>query len=95
MAGFVSLSGELELPAHALDALAGVRRLRAPLLVLASRQDYYLDAAAANQMIRAAGSRDKQLTLYPGSTHGWDLLEQAPLARRVWSRLLAWLMTHQ
>jgi alpha-beta hydrolase superfamily lysophospholipase len=89
--GFVSLSGELELPATGIDALAGVRRLRAPLLVMASRQDYYLDAAAAKKMIRAAGSADKQLALYPGFSHGWDLLEQAPFKRRVWSRLLGWI----
>lgn len=94
VAGFVSLSGELGLPAHAIDALAGVRRLRAPLLVLASRQDYYLTAAAAKRLVRAAGSRDKQLTVYPGFNHGWDLLERASFARRVWSRLLGWLAAH-
>jgi alpha-beta hydrolase superfamily lysophospholipase len=92
--GFVSLSGEPELPARAIDALAGVRRLRAPLLVLASRQDYYLDAAAARHLLRAAGSPDKQLTLYPGFNHGWDLLEQAPFKHRVWSRLLGWIDAH-
>jgi len=92
--GFVSLSGELELSAHAINALAGVRRLRAPLLVLASRQDYYLDAAAAKRLVHAAGSSDKQLALYPGFNHGWDLLEQAPFKRRVWSRLLGWIAAH-
>lgn len=91
VAGFVSLSGELELPAHAIDALAGVRKLRAPLLVLASRQDYYLDAADAKRLVRAAGSADKQLALYPGFNHGWDLLERAPFKQRVWSRLLGWI----
>ncbi|HEY7420487.1 MAG TPA: alpha/beta fold hydrolase [Gaiellaceae bacterium] len=94
VAGFVSLSGELELPVHAIDALAGVHRLRAPLLVLASRQDAYLDAAQAKHLFRAAESTDKQLTLYPGSYHGWDLLEQAPFRRRVWSRLLGWIAAH-
>jgi alpha-beta hydrolase superfamily lysophospholipase len=68
-----------------------VRKLQAPLLVLASRQDYYLDAAAAKRMLRAAGSRDKQLALYPGFTHGWDLLERAPFRKRVWPRLLGWI----
>jgi dienelactone hydrolase len=89
--GFVSLSGEPELPARGIDALAGVRKLREPLLVLASRQDYYLDAAAARRMLRAAGSHDKQLALYPGFDHGWDLLERAPFKQRVWSRLLGWI----
>jgi len=94
VAGFASLSGELELPAHGIDALAGVRELRAPLLVLAFRQDYYLDAAAAKRLVQAAGSTDKQLALYPGYTHGWDLLELAPFRRQVWSRLLGWLAAH-
>jgi alpha-beta hydrolase superfamily lysophospholipase len=62
--------------------------------VLASRQDYYLDAAAAKQIVKAAGSADKQLALYPGSYHGWDLLEQAPFKERVSSRLLGWIDAH-
>lgn len=94
VAGFVSLSGELSLPAHGIDALAHVPRLRAPLLVLASRQDYYLTGTAARQLIHAAGSADKQLTVYPGFNHGWDLLERAPFAQRVWSRLLGWIAAH-
>jgi pimeloyl-ACP methyl ester carboxylesterase len=95
VAGFVSLSGELRLPAPGINTLAAVRRLRAPLLVMASRQDYYLDAASAKKMIRAAGSTDKQLALYPGYAHGWDLLEQASFKQRVWSRLLGWIAAHQ
>ena len=94
VAGFVSLSGELEIPARAVNALAGVRRLRAPLLLMASRDDYYFDAADARRMVKAAGSADKQLALYPGSNHGWDLLEHAPFRRPVWSRLLEWIRTH-
>jgi dienelactone hydrolase len=94
VAGIVSLSGELDLPTTG-NAVAAVRHLRAPLLVLASRQDYYLDAAAAKRLFRAAASPDKQLALYPGYSHGWDLLEQAPFKRRVWSRLLGWLADHQ
>ncbi|MFL5959789.1 MAG: alpha/beta hydrolase [Gaiellaceae bacterium] len=88
--GFVNLSGELDL-ASIGNVLPAVRRLRAPLLVLASRHDYYLDAPEAKRLVRAAGSADKQLVLYPGSYHGWDLLELAPFKRRVWSQLLGWL----
>lgn len=43
------------------------------------------------RLIRAAGSADKQLALYPGSYHGWDLLERAPFRERVRSRLLGWI----
>ena len=91
--GFANLSGELDLPTTG-DVLPAVRRLRAPLLVIASRRDSYLDAADARRLVRAAGSADKQLALYPGSYHGWDLLEQAPFRQRVWSRLLGWIDDH-
>jgi dienelactone hydrolase len=90
VAGFVNLSGELDL-ATIGNVLSAVHRLRAPLLVLASRHDYYLDAPEAKRLFRAAGSPDKQLTLYPGSYHGWDLLERAPFKRQVRSRLFCWL----
>jgi dienelactone hydrolase len=91
--GFVSLSGELDLPTIG-NVLPAVRRLRAPLLVVASRRDYYFDAGDAKRLLRAAGSPDKQLALYSGSYHGWDLLEQAPFRERVWSRLLGWIDEH-
>jgi pimeloyl-ACP methyl ester carboxylesterase len=93
VAGFVSLSGELDLPSTG-NTVAAVRRLQAPLLVLAPRQDYYLDAADAKRLVRAAASPDKQLALFPGYSHGWNLLEQAPFKQRVWSRLLGWLAAH-
>ena len=93
VAGFASLSGELDLPGSGINTLAHVPRLRTPLLVVASRQDSYLDAAAAKQLIRAAGSADKQLALYPGYYHGWELLEYGP-HRKVWSRLLDWIAAH-
>lgn len=63
-------------------------------LVVAARRDYYLDAADARRLVRDAGSTDKQLALYFGSYHGWDLLEQAPFKREVWSRLLGWIRDH-
>jgi pimeloyl-ACP methyl ester carboxylesterase len=90
VAGFVNLSGELDLPSVG-NVLPAVRQLQAPLLVMGSRQDYYLDAAAARRLVSAAGSTDKQLVLYPGYAHGWDLLYQAPFKQRVWSRLLGWI----
>jgi hypothetical protein len=44
--------------------------------------------------VRGRASLDKQLALYPGYSHGRDLLEQAPFKQRVWSRLLGWLAAH-
>jgi dienelactone hydrolase len=84
----VSVSGEQQLPNPHIDAIGNVGRLRVPLLVLASRLDGYLDTEEARQLVRRAGSSDKSVVLYPGTLHGWDILDARPAARRV---LLAWL----
>jgi alpha-beta hydrolase superfamily lysophospholipase len=84
----VSVSGELQLPDPGIDAIGNVGRLRVPLLVIASRLDGYLDAADARKLVRRAGSKDKTLVLYPGTLHGWDILDSRPAARQA---LLGWL----
>ena len=83
----VSLSGEQQVPAYHLDAMAAVPRLRAPLLVVASRLDGYLDATAARQLVARAGSATKQLALFPGAVHGWDLIANP----RVRAIVLRWI----
>jgi pimeloyl-ACP methyl ester carboxylesterase len=90
----ISLSGELNLPARNLDALQAVPKLRVPLLVIASRDDPYLDASDARKLMRAAGSTDQQLIVYPGVYHGWDLLDLAPFRARVWAALGHWIADH-
>lgn len=94
LAGVVSLSGELQLPNYKLDGIDAVRRLRAPLLTIGSRGDAYFDAADSRKLNQAAGSPDKQAALFPGSYHGWDLLDVAPYKARVQTLLLAWLERH-
>lgn len=84
----VSVSGELQLPDPHIDAIGNVARLRVPLLVIASRLDGYLDTAEARRLVRRAGSSDKTVVLYPGTLHGWEILDSRPAARR---QLLAWL----
>jgi alpha-beta hydrolase superfamily lysophospholipase len=90
--GVVSVSGELALPTTEIDAIGNAPRLRVPLLVIASRLDGYLDTEEARRLVRAAGSRDKEVVLFPGKLHGWDILDERPRARRV---LLAWLTRRQ
>jgi pimeloyl-ACP methyl ester carboxylesterase len=79
----ISVSGEKQLanrcgPADELDALDAVPRLRAPFLILGSRQDGYLPTSDARTLLRRAGSPHKRLVLFPGGDHGWDILEIAP-----------------
>jgi pimeloyl-ACP methyl ester carboxylesterase len=89
--GIVSLSGEQDLPRPRLDAIGNAPRLRTPLLVVAARQDSYLDGPSARALVKAAGSASKQVAVFPGTYHGWDLLYAAPYRARVWSLVLRWI----
>jgi hypothetical protein len=90
--GIVSLSGELRLPY--LNAIGAVPRLRAPLLVVAGREDGIANAADAHTLVRAAGSSDKRAVVYPGAYHGWSLLDDAPYGPRAQRLVLDWLDAH-
>ena len=94
LAGVVSLSGEPKLPNAELDGIDAVPKLRAPLLTIGSRQDGYFDAADSRKLHQAAGSPDKQAAVFPGSYHGWDLIQTAPYEARAQKLLLAWLDRH-
>jgi dienelactone hydrolase len=92
IAGMVSLSGEPDLgnkygPDAELDAQAATPRLRAPLLILGSREDGYLSVDQARSLERRAGSAYKRLALFPDGYHGWDLVGLAPYHERA-SRVL-------
>jgi alpha-beta hydrolase superfamily lysophospholipase len=82
--GVASLSGETSLGGgpSALNALAAVRRIRVPLLIMGSREDRYLSEAEARQFVRAAGSTQVSLAEFAGTFHGWDLLSSSPQRRR-------------
>jgi pimeloyl-ACP methyl ester carboxylesterase len=92
IAGDVSLSGEPDLgnkygPDAELDARAAIPKLRAPFLILGSREDGYLSVEDARSLERRAGSAYKHLALFPGGYHGWDLVGLAPYHARA-SRVL-------
>ncbi len=90
----VSLSGEATLPEYGIDALPVVPRLRVPLLIVGSRHDSYLPVAAALQLLRRAGSKDKATAFFPGDWHGWELVENAPYAAQARTAILRWIRTH-
>jgi alpha-beta hydrolase superfamily lysophospholipase len=89
LAGVISMSGETRI--GAMNALKGVARLRAPLLVLGSRQDGYPTSAELRALFRRAGAKDKRLVLYRGGFHGWSIVETAPYAARARALVLAWI----
>jgi pimeloyl-ACP methyl ester carboxylesterase len=92
--GLVNLSGEQSIPLRHLDAIGNIGKLRVPFLVIASKDDGYLTGAQARQLVARAGSADKKAVVFPGTNHGWDLLDVAPFRARVYATLLGWLRSH-
>jgi pimeloyl-ACP methyl ester carboxylesterase len=70
--GVISLSA----PANALDvnALAAVRTLRAPVLIVQGKTDPLVAVTDARRLHRAAASREKRLVILPSGAHGTALL---------------------
>jgi pimeloyl-ACP methyl ester carboxylesterase len=97
-AGVVSLSGEADLrpilgSSYPLNALAAVPRLRSPLLLLVARGDSYISVPGTRSLLRAAGTKQKRLVVFPAGYHGVELLT-APYGPRVHRLLLAFLRAH-
>lgn len=44
-----------------------------------------------SDLIRDAGSHEKRLLLYPGSRHGWDVVEGAPSAGKARAAVISWI----
>ncbi len=91
VAGVISLSGELSLPTSELDAIGAAPRITMPFLFVGSEVDGYVPGPDARRLTRAVGSRDKQVHIFAGGYHGWDLLGSAPYRAHVKALLLGWL----
>ncbi len=93
VAGVISLSGTRLWPGFGINK-PGPRALRAPLLYIGSRDDWRAPLKEAVAIFRKAGSRDKRTAFYPGSLHGWQLVEGAPHAASTRALILAWIRAH-
>src|SRR5262249_50724871 len=91
VAGVINLSGELQILTSNIDAIGAAPRIELPFLVVAAQSDGYLDGPAAHRLFRAVGSKDKQIAVFPGRYHGWDLLDDAPYRRQVRALILGWI----
>jgi alpha-beta hydrolase superfamily lysophospholipase len=94
VAGVISLSGELALPTSELDAIGAAPKITVPFLFVGSEVDGYVSGPDARRLTRAVGSKDKQVHIFPGGYHGWDLLGSAPYRARVKALVLGWLRSH-
>ena len=90
LAGIVDLSG----PASLFNAIGLAPKITAPLLVLASRHDSVVSPKDSRDLVKAAGSEDKQVAIYSGGWHSQDLLYSAPYRRRVDALIAEFLRTH-
>ena len=94
VSGRISLSGTRLWQGYGVNDPAGVRRISAPFLCIGSRDDSRAPATEAQSVLRNIGSADKRIVLYPGSTHGWDLVEQPPYGSRTSALILKWIRAH-
>ena len=89
-AGILDLSG----PTWLFDIDDRSRKVEAPLLVLSARHDSVVSPHDARQLVTRAASPEKQLAVYPGGWHAWDLLYAAPYRSRVDALVSAFLKKH-
>jgi pimeloyl-ACP methyl ester carboxylesterase len=92
--GRISLSGTRLWAGFGINDPAGVARIRAPFLYVGSRDDWRAPLKEALGIFRRVGAADKQKAFYPGSDHGWELLESSDFASKARSLVLRWLESH-
>jgi pimeloyl-ACP methyl ester carboxylesterase len=80
VAGVVDLSGPVGF--GGVNALVAAKKLKAPALFVAGRDDGDF-ASATRALYKAAASKDKQLVIAPTSWHGVDLVSLPAVKRRV------------
>ena len=90
VAGVVDLSGPAQFTD--MDAAVAVRKLKAPVLFIASRFDSGF-VADTRALYRAAASKDKRLVVRPGGEHGTSLVD-GPKGAPVRSLVFAFLRSH-
>jgi pimeloyl-ACP methyl ester carboxylesterase len=89
--GRISLSGTRLWRGFGTNNPAALPRIRAPYLYVGTRSDWRAPLTEAIAIFRKVGARDKQTAIYPGSEHGWQLVETARFASRARALVLAWL----
>jgi pimeloyl-ACP methyl ester carboxylesterase len=94
VAGRISLSGTRLWAGFGVNDPAGLPRIRDPFLYIGSRDDWRAPMGEARSIFRRVGASDKRMVLYPGSDHGWQLVETSPVAPRARALVLRWIAAH-
>jgi pimeloyl-ACP methyl ester carboxylesterase len=87
----VSLSGTRLWTGYGINEPAAVRRIHTPFLYVGSQGDSYAPLDEARSIFHAVGADQKRIVLYPGSTHGWDLVDATPRGERTRDLILRWI----
>jgi len=89
--GRISLSGTRLWQGYGINYPAGVARIRDPFLYVGTRHDWRAPLKEALRIFHRVGARDKRTALYPGSNHGWDIIERSRFARQARTLVLQWI----
>lgn len=92
--GRISLSGMRLWRGYGINNQASLARIRAPFLYVGTRNDRRAPLKEVFRIFRRIGAADKRTAFYPGTAHGFELVEYsrfAPLTRDV---ILSWLSRH-
>ena len=89
--GRISLSGTRLWTGYGINHPDQLRRIRAPFLYIGARDDWRAPLKEVRSILRRIGSRDKRTALYPGSDHGWALVDVGRLAASRRALILNWL----
>ena len=92
--GRISLSGTRLWPGFGINDPTGLARIRDPFLYVGSRDDWRAPLGEARSIFRRVGATDKRMVSYPGSDHGWQLVESSPYAARARALVLRWIQSH-
>jgi alpha-beta hydrolase superfamily lysophospholipase len=93
--GRVSLSGTRLWAGFGVNQPMNLKRIRAPFLYMGTRDDWRAPLKEARAILRRIGARDKRTALYPGSDHGWSLVDAGRLAAGRRALILNWIRRHE
>jgi pimeloyl-ACP methyl ester carboxylesterase len=94
VAGRISLSGTRLWLGYGINNPAGVARIREPFLYVGTRHDSYAPLEEALRIFRRVGARDKRVAFYPGSDHGWNMIETSRFALKARTLVFRWISSH-
>jgi dienelactone hydrolase len=89
--GRISLSGTRLWSGFGINNPKGLKRVHAPFLYLGTRHDWRAPVKEALGILRKIGARDKRAVFYPGSRHGWDLVENGRFGSSTRALVLKWI----